>query len=152
MPSAIIADASCFIILAKIDELPLLGQVYGHLTTTPEVAAEYGEPLPGWVRIVPVSDQQKQQLLAIQLDLGESSAITLALEIPDSTLILDDYKARRIATQLGLTLTGTVGVLVKAKLRGFLPSIRPLLARIRQTNFRLSSALEQAALRAAGEE
>ena len=127
-------------------------RVYGHLTTTPEVAAEYGEPLPAWVRIVPVSDQQKQQLLATQLDLGESSAIALALEIPDSVLILDDYKARRVATQLGLTLTGTVGVLVKAKLRGLLPSIRPLLARIRQTNFRLSSTLEQEALRAAGEE
>ncbi|MGI4735996.1 MAG: DUF3368 domain-containing protein [Janthinobacterium lividum] len=151
MPSPIISDASCFIVLSNIGELTLLQQVYGGIITTPEIAAEYGEPLPTWVTVLSVQDKQKQLLLTMQLDLGESSAIALALETPGSTVILDDYKARKVAIRLGLTLTGTIGVLVKAKLRGIIPTIKPLLAKIKLTNFRLSAELEAEALRAAGE-
>jgi predicted nucleic acid-binding protein len=64
-----------------------------------------------------VRDFRKQQLLETQLDKGESSAIALAIETPGSTIILDDYKAKKIATQLGLAYTGTIGVIVKAKRR-----------------------------------
>ena len=45
----------------------------------------------------------------MQIDKGESSAIALALETPDCTLILDDYKARRIAEQLHLIYTWNCG-------------------------------------------
>ena len=74
----------------------------------------------------------------MQIDRGESSAIALALETPDSTIILDDYKARKIADQLGLIFTGTIGVIIKAKLNGIIPTIKPLLEKIKQTDFRLS--------------
>lgn len=59
----------------------------------------------------------------MQIDKGESSAIALALETPGSTVILDDYKARKIADQLGINFTGTIGVIIKAKLKGIIPSI-----------------------------
>ena len=97
MPSIIISDTSCFIILAKIRELDLLSKLYGQVTTTSEVAAEYGDILPEWVNFQKVIDRAKQQLLEMQLGVGESSAIALALEMPGSTVLLDDYKARRIA-------------------------------------------------------
>lgn len=87
----------------------------------------------------------------MQIDKGESSAIALALETPNCTIILDDYKARKIAEQLGLHFTGTIGVIVKAKLNGVIPSIKPLLSKIRSTDFRLSSELELLALKEAGE-
>ena len=67
MPKIIISDTSCFTI-------------------------EYGEPLPEWVEIVNVTDKSKQRLLELQIDKGDSSAIALAMETPDSTLILDDHK------------------------------------------------------------
>lgn len=121
------------------------------MVTTPDIAVEYGETLPEWVNIVAVKDKTRQQLLEMQIDKGESSAIALALETPDCTIILDDYKARRIAERLGLNLTGTIGVIVKAKLRGVVPSVKPLLGSIKQTNFRLSPELESLALNAAGE-
>ena len=151
MPSAIISDTSCFILLAKIGELELLQRLYGQIITTPEVAAEYGEALPDWVQISSAKDKYRQQLLEMQIDRGESSAIALALEIPSSTVILDDYKARKTAARLGLTITGTIGVIVKAKLKGIIPSIKPLLAKIRHTNFRLTAELEAQALQAAQE-
>ncbi|WP_300604309.1 DUF3368 domain-containing protein [Niabella sp.] len=151
MPKTIISDTSCFIILSNIGELELLHKVYGHIITTPEIAAEFGDPLPEWIAIVVVKDTYRQQLLEMQVDKGESSAIALALEIPDSTLILDDIKGRRVANHLGLTYTGTLGVIIKAKLKGIIPSIKPILEKIKQTNFRLSAEIEFQALKAANE-
>ena len=151
MPKTIISDTSCFIILSNIGELNLLHKVYGQIITTVEIANEFGEQLPDWVLIHQVTDKYRQQLLEMQLDKGESSAIALALETPDCTIILDDYKARKIADQLGLHITGTIGVIVKAKLNGLIPSIKPLLSKIRTTDFRLTIELELLALKEAGE-
>ena len=151
MHNAIISDTSCFIILANIDELELLQKVYGHILTTIEIAQEYGEKLPEWVEVVAVKDKYRQQLLEMQIDIGESSAIALALETPNSTVVLDDYKARKIADQLGLSFTGTIGIIIKAKITGVIPSIKPILQKMRQTDFRLSAEIELQALREAGE-
>ncbi len=151
MPKVIISDTSCFIILTNIGNLDLLHQVYGQIITTPDIAAEYGEILPDWVEIKSVKDQYRQRLLEMQIDKGESSAITLALEIPDCTLILDDYKARRIAEQLGISFTGTIGVIIRAKLMGIIPSIKPLLEKIQQTDFRLTSEIVNQAIKEAKE-
>ncbi len=73
------------------------------------------------------------------------------MEIPGSTVILDDYKARKIANRIGLTYTGTIGVIVKAKLRGYIPSIKTIIAKIKQTDFRLSIEIEIQALKEAHE-
>ena len=151
MHKIIISDTSCFIILANINELDLLQKIYRQIVTTPEVATEYGEPLPEWAKIATVKDKYRQQLLEMQIDKGESSAIALALENPKSTLILDDYKARKIAEQLGINFTGTIGVIIKAKLNGIIPSIRPLPEKIKQTNFHLSDDIELKALKEADE-
>jgi len=151
MPKVIIADTSCFILLTNIGEFDLLREVYGQIITTIDIAIEFGDPLPDWVIIETVSDLQKQQLLEMQLDKGESSAIALALEISESTVILDDYKARRIADQLHVSYTGTLGVIVKAKLKGIIKSVRPLLAKIKQTDFRITDDLERLVLKEAGE-
>ena len=151
MPKTIISDTSCFILLTNIGELDLLHRVYGNIVTTLDIATEFGEPLPDWVIIETVKDKYSQQLLELQLDKGESSAIALALETAGSTVILDDYKARKVADRLGLSFTGTLGIIIKAKLTGVIPSIIPLLDKIKATNFRVSEAIEQQALLDAGE-
>lgn len=151
MPKTIISDTSCFIILSNIGELELLHKAYGQILTTIDIATEYGEPLPEWIEIGIVKDKYRQTLLEMQIDKGESSAIALALEIPGSTVILDDYKARKIAGQLGITYTGTIGVIIKAKKKGILPSIKPILEKIKLTDFRLSAEIELQALKEAGE-
>jgi predicted nucleic acid-binding protein len=89
--------------------------------------------------------------LELQIDKGEASAIALAKETPDSTIILDDYKARKVAEKLGLHITGTIGVIIEAKLNGIISSIKPYLAKLNQTDFRVSAELEQQALQQAGE-
>ena len=146
MHKTIISDTSCFIILTNIGELELLHKVYGKVVTTDDIATEYGEVLPEWVEIAKVKDKYKQQLLEMQIDKGESSAIALALEIPESTVILDDYKARKIAEKLGIAYTGTVGV---TKVNGL--QTKRMLMKIKQTNFRLSADIELQALKEAKE-
>ena len=151
MPKIIISDTSCFIILTKIGAIDLLHKVYGQILTTSDIAEEFGEKLPEWIIIVDVLDKYKQKILELQIDKGESSAIALAIETPDSILILDDFKARKIAQQLGLIITGTIGVIVKAKLIGKISSIIPYLDKIKTTNFRISSEIELQALKEADE-
>ena len=151
MRKTIVSDTSCFIILTNIGNLDLLKKIYGQIVTTSEVAMEYGEPLPDWVEIKNPTDKPIQHLLEMQIDKGEASAIALALETPECTIILDDYKARKIAEHLGLDVTGTIGVIIKAKLLGIIPSIKPYLEKIRKTDFRLSDEIEKQALKEAGE-
>lgn len=149
--STIIADTSCFIILTKIDCLDLMFQVCGSVITTTEVAQEFGDPLPEWVEIRLLTDISKLVFLEMHLDKGESTAIALALETPNSTVVLDDYKARRMAEILNISYTGTIGILVQAKRMGLVSSIKPLLQKMKDTDFRISIELELHALRAAGE-
>lgn len=146
MPRTIISDTSCLIILAKVDELELLNKLYGEILTTQTIAEEFGQVLPTWIRVSEPKDKMRQKLLETQIDEGEASAISLAMEYKDCTLILDDLKARKIAHQLGINFTGTLGVIIKAKLNGITPSIKPILEKIKRTNFRLTSEIETKAL------
>ena len=137
--------------MSKIEELDLLKKVYGQIITTSDIVEEFGEELPEWIIIENVNDKSRQRILELQIDRGESSAIALALEIPNSTLILDDFKARKIAQQLGIPVTGTIGVIIKAKLNGIIPSIKPYLDKIKETNFRIFAEIELQALKEANE-
>jgi predicted nucleic acid-binding protein len=151
MHKVVVSDASCFIALTNIDELQLLEKLYQQVYTTPDVAAEFGDELPKWVEVVAPVDRQKQQLLEFQIDRGEASAIALALEISAELIILDDYKARLAAEKLHLEITGTIGIIIKAKENGVIESIKPALKKLQTTNFRISENLIQEALRVAGE-
>jgi predicted nucleic acid-binding protein len=92
-------------------------------------------------------------LLPIITDLGagEREVLALAAETPNSLVILDDALARRYARLLNLTLTGTLGVLLKAKETGLLPAVAPVLDRLQKPRFRLDAETRQAVLRLAGE-
>lgn len=151
MPKTIISDTSCLIILSNIAQLELLHKMYGEIVITPEILEEYQDVVPDWIVVQTVSDKYRQRILELQIDKGEASAIALALEIPGSTLILDDEKARKVARSLNLIFTGTIGVIVKAKLSGIIPEVKSILEMIKKTNFRISTELEIAALKLAGE-
>ncbi len=151
MPKVVISDTSCLIILNKIKQLDLLRQLYKTVTITQDVLLEYGDHLPDWIEIQQAKDHYRQQLLEMQIDKGEASAIALALETNKNIIILDDRKARKLADRLGLSVTGTLGVIIKAKNNGIIPSIKPYLDKIRETNFRFSEELEQTALKEANE-
>ena len=147
----IISDTSCFIALSNIGELNLLQLLYKQIVTTTEIAQEFGEVLPDWVEVISASDKTKQELLEMQVDKGEASAIALALESENPFLIIDDNKARKLARNLKLNHTGTIGIIIAAKRKGIIDSIKPILEKIKATNFRISADLELQALLQANE-
>ncbi len=149
--TVVITDASCFIILHKIGGLPLLHQLFTTVITTPEIAEEYGQTLPEWVTVLSVRNKKLQQDLSLIVDSGEASAIALAHEIENNYMITDDLQARKLALKLGLTIIGTLGVLLRAKQKGLISLLAPYLEQIKQTNFRMSADLLNIILKEAGE-
>ena len=84
------------------------------------------------------------------LDLGERCAIAVALDL-GATLLVDDRAARRHAEVLGLSVLGTLGVLVLAKRRGLIAEVKPVVQAMRQGGHFISPSALQAVLQAAGE-
>src|SRR5213595_3389555 len=99
--SVVIADASSLIALDNIHEIETLPKLYSTITITPEVATEYGSPLPEWIHIREASQDSKRRPEISRLDPGEASSIALALDADNPLLIIDEKKGRRVAEQLG---------------------------------------------------
>ena len=151
MHKAIISDTSCLILLDNIGELEILQKLFGTIITTSAVAAEFGKPLPSWFELKKPTDKNYQTIIEASVDKGEASAIALAVELEDCLLIIDDLKGRKPAQQLGLTIIGTIGIIVDAKLAGIIPSVKPILTKIKTTNFRITMQLELLIIKSAGE-
>lgn len=138
MPKIVISDSSILIIFHKIKEFSILQKVYGELITTPEIINEFGEDIPDWIKILSVKDRKYQELLETQVDVGEASAIALAAEYDEVLLLLDDLKAWKLAARLKLKVTGTLGIISKAKQLLIIKQVKPLIDKLLVTDFRLS--------------
>lgn len=144
MQKIIIADTSCLIVLDKIGYLDLLNKIFGEIVITQQVREQYGKILPSWVLIEePKKPNSNQKILETTLDKGEASSIALAMGYENPLLIMDESKGRKIAKGLGLHVTGTLGILIIAKSKNLIPAIKPIIERIKSTNFRISTELEE---------
>jgi predicted nucleic acid-binding protein len=90
--------------------------------------------------------------LVTDLGPGEPEVLMLALELPETVVVLDDALARRVAHTLNLRLTGTLGLLIDAKRAGIISSIEPCLDRLHALRFHLAQHTQDAVLKLAGEE
>lgn len=144
-----VLDCACLIGLERIGRLDLLPAMLEPITAPPAVVQEFGSR-PDWITEVTPSDRGMIAALRVIVDLGEAEAITLAYE-KDVRLIIDDSKGRQVAQRLGLAVTGTVGLIVKAKAQGLVAAVSPLLDALEVRQFRISSTLRAEALRLAGE-
>lgn len=150
MPEIIIADTSCLVLLEKIDKLNILHKFFGTVFVTDTVADEFGSELPEWIQKKEIEDKKYFRILKTSVDSGEASAIALAVQL-NGKLILDDIKARRLASDLSIGFTGTLGILVEAKKSGYISSLENILLRIKKTNFYMSAELEEKLLNSVNE-
>ncbi|GHU66768.1 hypothetical protein FACS189447_08230 [Spirochaetia bacterium] len=88
---------------------------------------------------------------ALALDPGETEALALYWDTNADLLLIDELNGRQTALSEGINVTGTVGILITAKQKGFVPAIRPLLDILRTFNFYISDSLYHRALSAAKE-
>ncbi len=147
----IISDTSCLILLFKIGELSLLNKLSEKVYITPIIKNEFDKKLPEWIHVKSPKNKLYQEILQMAIDPIEASAIALALELENSVLIIDDLKGRKIADKLKLKFSGTFGLLLKARQAGVINSVKPILKKIKKTDFRFSDDLFEFILKQAGE-
>lgn len=142
----IIADASPLIALGAIGELDLLKQLYQNVFVTDIVEDEVHLELPSWITVSTVYDLTQFQILQLELDPGEASAIALCLENPGSKIIMDESKGRSVAKRLGINVIGTIGVIIKAKEQGLILSGRAVMEKLEEHGLWLSEDLKKQVL------
>jgi len=134
----VISNTSPLINLAVIGKLDLLRQLYGTIVIPQAVHYEIaviGAGQPGadqverldWIETVRVAGRAMVASLRLEVDEGEAEAIALASELEADLLLLDERRGRVVASRLGLKFVGLLGVLVEAKQRGFVSTIRPIM-------------------------
>lgn len=151
MPRKVVVDTSCLIALTRINELDLLQKVYHRVSITHIIRQEFKLDLPGWVDIVEYSDSSHMKTIQTLVDPGEASAILYCLQHKDCLLVIDDSKGRKLAKRLGLRVSGTLGLISKAKQKGIIQTVRPYLDALEKAEFRFDQRLKELILKSAGE-
>lgn len=160
----VVSDTSPLSSLAVISQLSLLQKIYGRIIIPSAVANELAdegnedERVPAVLELQWIEIQQVQNLTLVttlqsehNLDQGEAESIVLALEL-NAELLIDERLGRREAKQLGLSITGLLGILLIAKARGLISAVKPLMDELLiQAGFRVSDQLYNQILQTAHE-
>lgn len=104
-----------------------------------------------WMQVRNVTDETAVTLVQAALHKGEAEAVVLATELHAERLVLDDQDARRFASRCGLKIIGTLGILLAAKQRGAIASLREEINALVALGFRVNPRLVTAVLQTAGE-
>jgi len=158
----VVSNSGPLITLATIGRLDLLKSLFERIAIPQAVYEEVviqGQGEPGskevaeaeWIHTVPVQDRLAVNLLQESLDTGESEAIVLGQELNARYILLDDALARRKADLIGLSVVGTLGVLLMARKAGLVPAVKPILDDLMQTDFRMSERVREVVLAKSGE-
>jgi predicted nucleic acid-binding protein len=151
----VVCDTSPVSSLLQIDRGEILRDLFNIVCIPEAVHAElarFHSTLPAFLDVRTVMDQARVQSFLPQLDLGEAEAIVLAIETKADHLLVDERRGRTIAAHAGVPVMGLVGVLLLAKQRGRIVSLKTCLEELRiKAGFYLSDSLIRRALQAAGE-
>lgn len=102
-----------------------------------------------WMDVIDVDSKMVRQSRGIHR--GEAEAIALAKSRDGATLILDDLAARSYARATGLSVTGTLGILARAKREGLVDCLGPVVEALCDAGFRLAKATRSDFLKLVGE-
>ena len=109
----IISDSTTLIILSNLDRFDLLSNIFPKIiipqAVYEELNAKVKTTLPAFIEVKEVSSSKLLEELKLLLDLGESEAIALAVDLK-SKLIIDERKGRKIAVNMGIAITGLLGI------------------------------------------
>ena len=157
----VISDTTPIVSLIKISRIDLLEKLFGEVCipeavfrelTTNTIFESEAEIVKNssFLKITPVKNLKSLEILqaASGLDDGESEAIILADELKSDILVIDERKGRKVAQKLGITITGTIGILIQAHDEKIISTeeIKRYLEQLRNSSIRLSDSLIQEAL------
>jgi hypothetical protein len=158
-----VADSSPLVILAKLGCFDFLNRLFSRVYISAEVHHEVviaGVGLPGaseaskaeWIQVKAV--QNPAGLYSAQrkygLGPGEMSTILLAKEVGANPVLLDDYRARKVAKAEGLEILGSVGLLETFYLRHYLTDLGSVFRQLLTHNVYIDKRLLDRRLKALG--
>ena len=156
----VVSNTTPIISLLKIGKLEILKDLYDEIYIPQEVFNEieagkhkkyYLNLLTfEWIKIEQIQDRKSIAYL-LDLDKGEAEAIVLATESEADLILLDESLGRFHAKHAGLRVTGTIGILVKAKKQGLISELKPLILELKEKGVWLSESLIERILELANE-
>lgn len=157
----IVSNTTPIISLLKLGRLDILKELYAEINIPfavyEEIEAgrnkEYYKDLAqiDWINIIKIQDKQALKYF-LDLDSGEAEAIILATEINANLTLIDEKLGRFHAKHAGLKVTGTIGILIKAKNKGLIKELKPLLFDLTKKNVWISEKLIKEILEQVGED
>jgi len=160
-PRRLVTNASPLIFLAKIDALSLLEKLADEVAVPSAVVSEVfaGDDAPqalrqidsaAWLRVEP-DLPVPPEIAGWDLGPGETQVLAFAVANPGWEAVLDDLEARECARTFGVPKTGTLGIILRAKMAGLIPAARPLVEDLLRKGAYLSTDLVRGALAEVGE-
>ena len=158
----VVVNTSPLIALSGISALTLLRDLYGEVMIPKAVYEEISakpeslckrevDRAADWIRVCPIQNILAKKLFQAKLHDGEVEAMILTQEQSADLLIIDDALAKRHAEYLGINVTGTLGVLVKARQQNLIPALSPLLEQLQRNHIYISAQLIRHCLRLVNE-
>lgn len=156
----VVCNTTPLLSLLKIGHLHLLERLYIAIIVPEGVWLEIEAGRKGhfytdlsalpWVKIRAVQHAASVNYLT-DLDRGEAEVLVLAREIEADLVIIDERLGRKYAAHFNLPLTGTLGILLRAKQAGHISRVKPLLQLLREQGVWLSDRVFKEVVRLAGE-
>lgn len=154
----VVIDSGPLIALARMQALEVVGALPLEVICPVEVrveldagaAAGYPNVEPQWLKVVELRAPLDPVAVA-SIDIAEAAVIQLALEQGIKRVCIDETRGRRFACSVGLGVTGSLGLLLLAKLHGALPSLAPVVRRGQHAGVWYDEDLVRRVLAEAGE-
>src|SRR4051812_28195437 len=129
---AVVVNATPLISLAAVGCLGLLPKLFTRVIVPETVLGEVAQPPYDSTALLQAPWVERGRLAGgapissvAALDPGETAVILVALQEGVKLVLIDERKGWRVALASGLAVSGTVGVILRARRLGYLPAVRP---------------------------
>lgn len=158
----VVVNTTPLIALSHVGQLDILKKLYGEIIIPKAVYRELSVKTEStckkavdrsleWIRVENIKNQMAKTMYKTQLHDGEVEVMILSKEIAADVVIIDDANAKKHAKYLGLPVTGTLGVLIKAKREGLINELKPILYQMTENGIYISQSLIELCLKQVGE-
>jgi len=159
----VVADTSVVLNLCFLKQEQLLQKLFGTVHAPFQVKAEFlrlascdrrfsGLTFPVFIQLSDPQSLTHSWSHSPALHAGEIAALSLALELKASLILMDEAEGRAVATSLQISTMGLLGILIQSRQRELITAMEPLLDQLQhEARFWISPALRASVLRAVGE-
>ncbi len=156
MADQLVVNASPLILLGRVGRLDLPNALADEIAVPEAVLQELragddrddvasNVEAAAWAKVV--ADEDVSQVIAAwDLGRGETQVLAYGLAHPGWESVLDDAAARRCAASVGVSVVGTLGLVLRAKTRGVISDARSLVDQLRGAGLYLTDEMASRAL------